>query len=219
MKVLKLDDESGKEISKYTMLFGDDEERTLLENNLVFCSIINFNVSSEASLASGSAEKNFKALLMDYLGVLSDIPILPGYIILSVGLKIKKALEFIHAKGYAHMDVKDSNIFHNPATGQCLLGDYGSCVAIGSVIESTTAGYYPISLHGLAARAEYDFYMLAVCLCLKLEKSNNPNLPYSHFFNENGLVEKKLFDYVRGLIDSDLKALLLELFQIKDMHL
>jgi serine/threonine protein kinase len=47
-----------------------------------------------------------------------------------VVLQMKQALDFTHAAGYAHCDVKPDNIFID-ANGGFFLGDFGSMTRLG----------------------------------------------------------------------------------------
>ncbi len=114
-------------------------------------------------------------LIMDhYDGTLSTIAQLRVPVILRQGLRLRQAVERIHAEGYVHMDIKPNNIFIKQ--GLWYLGDYGSCrsSARKEVITSSTPGMYPHRLAGkkgpeaLRAEPKYDFYMLGLTLVLAL---------------------------------------------------
>jgi hypothetical protein len=79
--------------------------------------------------------------------------------------QMREALEFIHSFGFAHMDVKPSNILHDQS-GSFRLGDFGSMAPYGNTTSSTPA-FLPLDLRRkwqYAARAETDWWMLAVTL-------------------------------------------------------
>ena len=157
----------------------------------------------DAIAATRIQGKTVHGLLMNIYPVLSSYPIMDSEFILQGGRKIQTALDYIHKKGYVHMDVKASNIFVHQETGQWLLGDYGACVKIGSEITSTTFGYYPLKLLGLAARVEYDYYMLGVCLCIQYDKQNGPRCQFMDDYD--CLKVSVLKQFVHGLADEELK--------------
>eukprot|EP00198_Chlamydomonas_reinhardtii_P009986 XP_001699323.1 predicted protein [Chlamydomonas reinhardtii] len=83
--------------------------------------------------------------------------------------RMVEALEWIHRKGFVHMDVKADNIFVD-AAGRWWLGDFGSAVPKGSAITSTTRWFAPPAAAKAAATAvpEYDWHMLAVALVIEV---------------------------------------------------
>ena len=61
------------------------------------------------------------------------------------------------------MDVKGDNIFID-ATGDWVLGDFGSCKRKGDIITSTTTIFYYENILGEVASEKYDYFMLFVVL-------------------------------------------------------
>ena len=57
-------------------------------------------------------------------------------------------------------------------TGAWWLGDLGSAVATGEVVQSTTKWFSPETLIGQTAKPKHDWYMLAVMLAAELHKCN-----------------------------------------------
>ena len=57
-------------------------------------------------------------------------------------------------------------------TGDWWLGDLGSAVATGAVVQSTTKWFSQETLIGQTAKPRYDWYMLAVMLAAELHKSS-----------------------------------------------
>ncbi len=80
--------------------------------------------------------------------------------------QIGSALEYLHSKQFAHMDVKPSNICID-IYGNCILIDLGSCCRMG-YDSASTAGYYPIDWEPNPARPETDWWMLSVTVFDKL---------------------------------------------------
>jgi len=83
--------------------------------------------------------------------------------------EISLGLEAIHTKGFAHMDVKPSNIAIE-RNGTFVLIDLGSCCRFGTQTSSTTA-FVPAG-HDDANRFEssavFDWWMLAMTVFSKL---------------------------------------------------
>ncbi|KAL9645491.1 hypothetical protein ABK040_000557 [Willaertia magna] len=85
-------------------------------------------------------------------------------VIFNGGQRIRQALKYIHDHNMVHMDVKPSNIFVNE-NGEWSLGDFGSCVPIGSMVTSCSECYLPERVVGKHyARIGFDSYMLATSL-------------------------------------------------------
>ena len=56
--------------------------------------------------------------------------------------------------------------------GNWWLGDLGSAVDVGAAVQSTTACFSQHNLTDQPAKAEYDWYMLAVALVAEVHKAN-----------------------------------------------
>lgn len=86
------------------------------------------------------------------------------------------ALNAIHERGWVHMDVKEANIFVD-FVGQWWIGDFGSCVRVGTAIVSTTVSCHPkgVQLLGTPSKWEYDWYMLAVAILHQYDRSFSPS--------------------------------------------
>ncbi len=70
------------------------------------------------------------------------------------------AIRYLHGYGFAHMDIKPSNIFVTE-TGSCVLGDLGSIALFGYKSASTPA-FLPKDRRNMAASATVDWWMLAL---------------------------------------------------------
>lgn len=93
-------------------------------------------------------------------------------IILAEGRKLEDAIEYIHKKGYVHMDVKGNNVLVDES-GSWWLGDFGSAVHVGTQVKTTTNWFMPFKLSRDPAQRpmadpKYDWHMLAVMLLCEL---------------------------------------------------
>jgi len=77
---------------------------------------------------------------------------------------IVAGLNWLHERGYVHMDVKQGNIFVEATTGDWFLGDFGTCVRVGERVQGTTVWCYPKPINGTPSQFAFDWYMLAVAL-------------------------------------------------------
>jgi hypothetical protein len=61
--------------------------------------------------------------------------------------------------------------------GQWWIGDFGSCVRVGTAIVSTTVSCHPkgVQLLGTPSKWEYDWYMLAVAILHQYDRSFSPS--------------------------------------------
>lgn len=112
----------------------------------------------------------FSGLLMPYFArsLASTEVLLRHDILLSRARDSVAAINYLHSKGFVHMDIKEANIFVD-AAGIWWLGDFGSCVAPGSPIRTTTPAYNPRGhAEGLPAEHWYDWQMLAALLLRQL---------------------------------------------------
>ena len=67
--------------------------------------------------------------------------------------------------------MQGDNIFVD-MEGNWWLGDLGSAVDVGAAVQSTTAWFSQDDLQGQPAKAEYDWYMLAVALVVEVHKAD-----------------------------------------------
>jgi serine/threonine protein kinase len=68
-------------------------------------------------------------------------------------------------KGYAHMDIKATNIFVDHE-GNCFLGDFGSCKPFGKKIRSTSPKFLWKTVINEVAEPVYDYFMFLVMIMI-----------------------------------------------------
>eukprot|EP00197_Chlamydomonas_leiostraca_P003989 CAMPEP_0202868806 /NCGR_PEP_ID=MMETSP1391-20130828/11090_1 /ASSEMBLY_ACC=CAM_ASM_000867 /TAXON_ID=1034604 /ORGANISM="Chlamydomonas leiostraca, Strain SAG 11-49" /LENGTH=412 /DNA_ID=CAMNT_0049549015 /DNA_START=115 /DNA_END=1353 /DNA_ORIENTATION=+ len=119
--------------------------------------------------STGRVPGRYCALVMpQYVTTVAKLLHTPPQKVLVQGMRMREALQFIHSRGYVHMDVKADNIFLDMA-GAWWLADFGSAVKKGQPIHSTTHWFAPSkALIGRPAEYCYDWHMLAVALVCEL---------------------------------------------------
>lgn len=104
-----------------------------------------------------------------YLHTLSVMPFISADAARDVVRSLSNALDFIHGKGFAHCDVKSSNVCVDyRGDAQFVLVDLGSIVPFGKSAYSTEA-YVPTEFELVVSSAQLDWWMLAVTIVDKLE--------------------------------------------------
>jgi len=79
-------------------------------------------------------------------------------VLLKYGRQINRAILYMHANGYCHLDIKPSNIF---LLGDiCHLRDYGAATLVGQYITECTRNYYHSDFTPTAEK-KTDFLLLA----------------------------------------------------------
>jgi serine/threonine protein kinase len=139
--------------------------KALCSFNMVPTSASSSSASSSASSSTSSSNKDF-AVMPFYTSTLEPVPTpLPSTATQRMFDQMLDALDFLHERKLAHMDVKPSNIFLHGDS--CFLGDFGSVVPFGTRTSSTLA-YIPrdkqSQTHTYVAAAAHDYYMLAMTL-------------------------------------------------------
>lgn len=184
-----------------------DNQRSELA--LVHCTVRNVEVPKEFAKQSGQAG-NLDALVMPrYLQSLAKSPHLFEEHLVVQGVRLVKALDYMHGKGYVHMDVKADNIFMD-AAGNLFLGDFGSACKENQVITSTTAAFYHSNIIGEPALPQYDWYMLLVTLLIEFggkEGWSDRLIRENHQQVSHELVMREADSYLSSP-SSDLKELL-----------
>jgi len=92
---------------------------------------------------------------------------------------IVAGLNWLHERGYVHMDVNASNILVN-VSGDWFLADFGACVRVGEHVQGTTTPWgYPKPINGQRSRFEFDWYMFVVrmSVCLSIVILVDSRLP------------------------------------------
>lgn len=149
--------------------------------------------------------------MLRYVTTVTSSPRLSHAGLVSGGRQVIAALEYMHSKKVAHLDVKGDNVFLDQP-GQWWLGDFGSARSFADdsthTVVTTTRVFYPFDLRGTKPGPYIDWYMLSVMLCLA-------NVDAKHLTSTFGspVSDKRLRDYVNGLADygSGLKAVLVDL--------
>ena len=104
-------------------------------------------------------------IMPKFATTLEPVPYLSEDGVLGFWNRVRNALNSLHALGFAHMDVKPSNICFNEA-GEMFLIDLGSISRFGEVSSSTDA-YVPHDFGSRRAHASLDWWMLAMTLAEK----------------------------------------------------
>jgi len=128
--------------------------------------------------ARHSDGQDFVGLLMPkYDHSLADVAnhVLPQHVVLSRARGLVGAVNYLHSRGYVHMDIKEANIFVD-FNGKWILGDFGSAVKYGEKITSTTRGLHPELLdwlekgqRAIPSHWQFDWFMLGACLVRRLD--------------------------------------------------
>lgn len=109
-------------------------------------------------------------LLMLRLLCLADVGQTFQEIILREGLRLRRALEFMHSRNLIHADIRSSNIFVTMES-KWYLSDFGSSLKIGEEITSSSAEMLsPEPLMFQVASPRHDWMLLLVLLAAELEK-------------------------------------------------
>jgi serine/threonine protein kinase len=118
-----------------------------------------------------------------YVMTLEQLPVpIADEVACKVALQITKALNYLHNQGFAHCDVKPSNIFldavgfflvsafcpylHRLQAGDFFLGDYGGLCTLGSTMMEVTDAFMPTDC--IASAANLDFLLLASSIAIKV---------------------------------------------------
>lgn len=170
--VIKLDDSSGSEYDMVEHLGLYAHDVGLHPAHLVNCTALKELEHITQDESTGFQEmKVWKAMVMPmYCCSLAALPQLDALVILTGLERMVHALEYIHGKGFVHMDVKSDNVFVD-AEGRWMLGDFGSCVRVNAPVTGTTREFHPLVLIGKPAQISFDYDMFAVMAAVELNKN------------------------------------------------
>jgi hypothetical protein len=96
---------------------------------------------------------------------LSDAALVAGMV------RLRAALEYMHAQGFVHCDVKSDNVLVQ-SDGSWLLFDFASTTPLGLPITSLTENFHPTLMLGMPATVEVDWQLLFCMLLVEVNKSN-----------------------------------------------
>ncbi|DBA89314.1 TPA: Protein kinase, membrane associated tyrosine threonine 1 [Trebouxia sp. C0005] len=143
-----------------------------------------------------------------YPSTLQHLPVpMDAPVVLACGKQLESTLKQIHNAGYGHNDVKAANVFIS-ASGDCILGDFGSALTLGRRAREDTPTHWPATLENpnlsLYSTSEaIDFFQLAVTL---LERAGVFKL-------ENDPTPAKCRAAIATLKDTELQSFVLGLLQ------
>jgi serine/threonine protein kinase len=175
----------------------------------------------EAKMESG---EGFGGLLMtEYTRTLLTMekfsPQLNDDSLLSFAHTMIKAVNYVHALGLVHMDIKQHNIFLD-SEGDWFLGDFGGCVKEGEGVRECTEVLLPrtgeecSSVLGKPAEWRFDWMMLAAVFAEQLDVSTNVAVNSKDYIAIEGI--RARFDMVQSNV---LKELLGRMLLCNDMTL
>jgi hypothetical protein len=185
----------------------------------VSCEVIEITIDASETVHVGGAG-SFSALKMPrYVTTVAEaakfaIPALVGS-----ARRMISALQYLHERSWAHMDVKGANIFVD-TEGQWFLGDFGSTTKLGHSITTCTDCFYKSQLSSeTIADPKYDWYMLCVTLCIESSpyKGNWVAKFTSPADSSPRINDAKLREYVRSVTDADLSSILNDLLRRHDI--
>ena len=116
-----------------------------------------------------------------YTTTLNKLPTNDFPYLLKQGRRLMNALEYIHAHGFVHMDIKGMNVFV-ASNGNCFLGDFGSCKPIAELVTSTTFQFYFEDVTSKPADVKYDWFMFMLMILIESleDRREYPNLFYDN---------------------------------------
>ncbi|KAJ3220777.1 hypothetical protein HK099_004020 [Clydaea vesicula] len=146
-------------------------------------------------------------------------------VILNQTKKLIKSLNYLHNKGFVHMDIKLENIFvksHSEYDSgdkdEWFLGDFGSAVMHNTKIISCTQCFLPnIIYRNAVSHFKYDWWMLGIntLILYYLNKVYWKEILYSDVDDEIVSVEKVKF-FISAMENECLKSLLSDLIQFEN---
>ena len=128
---------------------------------------ISIAIDGDTARAANCTAGEVVALVMSwYLCTLDKVPSGNRSRIAMEGRKLLSALQYLHAQGVVHLDVKAMNVFID-TEGTWRLGDFGSCKPIGEKITSSTFQFYFEDMAFTPAHPKHDFFMLLMLLLIE----------------------------------------------------
>ncbi|MDO9333047.1 MAG: hypothetical protein Q7T57_00785 [Dehalococcoidales bacterium] len=146
------------------------------KQHLVPVTLLQLQLTSAGSVHTSTLPSDTALRMEMYLHTLAVIPREVAGLhaqLLSAGRSVYSALQALHASGFAHLDVKPSNIFVD-GRGACFLGDYDAALRLDEPVGRTTDSYLPAEFAAmlrqtmLPACPAVDFAMLALTLADRL---------------------------------------------------
>jgi serine/threonine protein kinase len=147
----------------------------------------------------------FKALKMPKYNVLIQCASFDTIVIAAQGQRLIEAVEFIHEKGFVHMDIKGANIFVD-MNGQWLLGDFGSICPIKSDVTSCTTFFCKEDVIGLEAHPKFDWFMLLVVLMIETLENRHSFVSVLHEKESRLVSEFKLRSLIHAITCEQLRT-------------
>jgi len=159
-------------------------------------------IDATIAAAAGCRASTVDVIFMPmYCGDVTKIPSSDLGYICRQGCRIFEAIEFIHSKGYIHMDIKAQNIFVD-TDGKWYLGDFGSMILANKVITSSTWMYWPFEASFVSIGTIYiDWFMFLVFILIETLKDRKSYQSYFFAKVSDSHVDKdKVINYVKRLI-------------------
>lgn len=139
----------------------------IAEIGFVQSTVITVTVDEAEEHHIGSRDGSLRALRMPrYIRALADGPAVGFGPMLAGARRMIKCLNYLHEANWCHMDMKSANIFLD-ADGTWFLGDFGSATPTGEKVLSTTDAFYWRAIENDFVSPKFDWYMLAVLLCIE----------------------------------------------------
>jgi serine/threonine protein kinase len=128
---------------------------------------IRIEIDTETAGIAGCRSGSNSLLVMPwYLGTVNIFPSAELPWIAVEGFRLISAVDFIHSRGYAHLDIKSLNVFVS-GNAQWFLGDFGACKRFGEKITASSFQFCFENNLSNAASPVYDWFMLLVMVLIE----------------------------------------------------